>query len=190
MFWPRDIWGRYAADLEEFKEATNRTAAIHCLNHMVTDALGLLPACITYMSQLKDPRVGGSRQAGTRPHIKLMWSCVVHYSWLMQRPGLCQVMLWLMYAACLVICMWVTCLSPPATVLSRMLSEHMFYLCVLPLPLPHGGVAGRSSASAPSLRSWRWAPTPSATTTARCLRVSGGVWGRVNVSGQVPVLAS
>jgi farnesyl-diphosphate farnesyltransferase len=58
MFWPRDIWGRYAADLEDFKEATNRTSAIHCLNHMVTDALGLLPACITYMSQLKDPQVG------------------------------------------------------------------------------------------------------------------------------------
>jgi len=57
MFWPRDIWGRYAERLEDFQSPAHRTAALHCLNHMVTDALRHLPHCITYMSKLRDPQV-------------------------------------------------------------------------------------------------------------------------------------
>jgi hypothetical protein len=35
MFWPRDVWGRYASHLEDFKEPGARTAAVQCLNHLV-----------------------------------------------------------------------------------------------------------------------------------------------------------
>lgn len=35
MFWPREVWGRYASSLDEFKNPANRTAAVHCLNHLV-----------------------------------------------------------------------------------------------------------------------------------------------------------
>jgi farnesyl-diphosphate farnesyltransferase len=35
MFWPKAIWGKYGKTLEDFKEASNREAAVKCLNHMV-----------------------------------------------------------------------------------------------------------------------------------------------------------
>lgn len=36
MFWPREIWGRYADELAAFKEPSHRKAAVRCLNHMVS----------------------------------------------------------------------------------------------------------------------------------------------------------
>ena len=35
MFWPREIWGRYAADLAAFKEPQHAEAAVAALNDMV-----------------------------------------------------------------------------------------------------------------------------------------------------------
>ena len=35
MFWPREIWGQYAPELEDFKDPTNRVAAVQCLNNLV-----------------------------------------------------------------------------------------------------------------------------------------------------------
>jgi hypothetical protein len=35
MWWPRDIWGRYADSLEAFKQPEHAAAAVRCLNHMV-----------------------------------------------------------------------------------------------------------------------------------------------------------
>ena len=35
MFWPREIWGRYAKSLDAFKDPANRGDAVRCLNHMV-----------------------------------------------------------------------------------------------------------------------------------------------------------
>lgn len=35
MFWPREIWGQYGRQLADFKRPDCRTAALHCLNHMV-----------------------------------------------------------------------------------------------------------------------------------------------------------
>ncbi|KAG2450142.1 hypothetical protein HYH02_000245 [Chlamydomonas schloesseri] len=53
MFWPRDIWGKYAPALADFKEPGNRRAAVQCLNDMITDALRHLPYCLAYMEQLR-----------------------------------------------------------------------------------------------------------------------------------------
>lgn len=40
MFWPEEIWGQYAKDLEEFKLAQNSDKAVQALNAMVANALG------------------------------------------------------------------------------------------------------------------------------------------------------
>eukprot|EP00878_Enallax_costatus_P022101 GHUV01023436.1.p1 GENE.GHUV01023436.1~~GHUV01023436.1.p1 ORF type:complete len:325 (+),score=79.94 GHUV01023436.1:206-1180(+) len=54
MFWPREIWGEYAQQLEDFKLQQNRIKAVQCLNHMVCNALHHLPHCIKYMQGLQD----------------------------------------------------------------------------------------------------------------------------------------
>ena len=57
MFWPAEIWGRYAASLDEFKEKGAAPAALACLNHMVTDAMRHALPALTYMERVTDPRV-------------------------------------------------------------------------------------------------------------------------------------
>ena len=57
MFWPRDIWGRYASSLAEFKDPAAAPAALRCLNHMVTDALRHALPALTYMSRVADPSI-------------------------------------------------------------------------------------------------------------------------------------
>jgi len=57
MFWPRDIWGRYASSLAEFKDPAASPAALRCLNHMVTDALRHAVPALTYMSRVTDPAI-------------------------------------------------------------------------------------------------------------------------------------
>ena len=39
MFWPREIWGKYAEQLADFQHQRHSKAAVQCLNHMITDAL-------------------------------------------------------------------------------------------------------------------------------------------------------
>jgi farnesyl-diphosphate farnesyltransferase len=55
MFWPQQVWARYAGELADFKEPSNRTAAVQCLNHLVTDALRHLPHCLSYMAAVQHP---------------------------------------------------------------------------------------------------------------------------------------
>ncbi|GMH39565.1 hypothetical protein BSKO_07463 [Bryopsis sp. KO-2023] len=57
MFWPRDVWGLYGKELEDFKAPENREGAIKCLNHLITDALRHVPSCFEYMGKLKDPMI-------------------------------------------------------------------------------------------------------------------------------------
>lgn len=35
MWWPKDIWGKYAGSLEEFQQPEHAAAAVTCLNDMV-----------------------------------------------------------------------------------------------------------------------------------------------------------
>jgi farnesyl-diphosphate farnesyltransferase len=57
-FWPQSVWTRYSksGELGYFTEAGNqgdvRDAALSCLNELVTDALELVPDCLTYLSKL------------------------------------------------------------------------------------------------------------------------------------------
>lgn len=57
MFWPKEIWGKYAKALEDFKDASNKESALACLNHMITDALSHVDECLDYMSKLRDPSI-------------------------------------------------------------------------------------------------------------------------------------
>lgn len=57
IFWPKDVWNKYTQRLEDFKEPQHLKAGLHCLNDLITDALGLVEFCLTYLSKLKDPKV-------------------------------------------------------------------------------------------------------------------------------------
>eukprot|EP00958_Prasinococcus_capsulatus_P002200 scaffold201_cov405-Prasinococcus_capsulatus_cf.AAC.24 len=54
MFWPKEIWGKYAKKLDEFKEPENIDQAVCCLNAMITDALKRVPHVLQYLELLKD----------------------------------------------------------------------------------------------------------------------------------------
>mmetsp|Transcript_1664 Transcript_1664/g.4830 ORF Transcript_1664/g.4830 Transcript_1664/m.4830 type:complete len:479 (-) Transcript_1664:515-1951(-) len=54
MFWPREIWGKYADELDAFKDPKNAPAAVACLNDMVTDALKHVPYCLQYLARVRD----------------------------------------------------------------------------------------------------------------------------------------
>ncbi|KAM7264211.1 hypothetical protein ACFE04_001894 [Oxalis oulophora] len=54
MFWPRQIWGKYADKLEDFKYEENSEKAVQCLNDLVTNALTHVEDCLIYMSALRD----------------------------------------------------------------------------------------------------------------------------------------
>ncbi|DBB12544.1 TPA: hypothetical protein ACH3X3_005339 [Trebouxia sp. C0006] len=56
MFWPKEIWGLYGEALADFKEPSNASQAVQCLNHMVTDALRHAPECLRYMEQVRNPQ--------------------------------------------------------------------------------------------------------------------------------------
>mmetsp|Transcript_20164 Transcript_20164/g.36231 ORF Transcript_20164/g.36231 Transcript_20164/m.36231 type:complete len:519 (-) Transcript_20164:72-1628(-) len=57
MFWPRDVWSRYASTLDEFKAPSHRVGAVRCLNHLILDALRHLPHCVEYMQSLRNTQV-------------------------------------------------------------------------------------------------------------------------------------
>lgn len=57
IYWPRDIWGKYADRLEDFKKEENSTKALCCLNELTTDALVHAKDCLICISHLQDPRV-------------------------------------------------------------------------------------------------------------------------------------
>ncbi|DBA93310.1 hypothetical protein WJX79_008701 [Trebouxia sp. C0005] len=56
MFWPKEIWGLYGEALADFKDPSNASQAVKCLNHMVTDALRHAPECLRYMEQVRNPK--------------------------------------------------------------------------------------------------------------------------------------
>ncbi|KAG6386437.1 hypothetical protein SASPL_155339 [Salvia splendens] len=57
MFWPREIWSKYANKLEDLKYEENSVKSVHCLNDMVTNALTHVEDCLKYMHALRDPAI-------------------------------------------------------------------------------------------------------------------------------------
>ncbi|KAL5855404.1 hypothetical protein ACOSQ3_005245 [Xanthoceras sorbifolium] len=57
MFWPCEIWRKYANKLEDLQYEENSVEAVQCLNEMVTDALRHVEDCLKHLSALKDNAV-------------------------------------------------------------------------------------------------------------------------------------
>ncbi|XP_058113635.1 squalene synthase 1-like [Magnolia sinica] len=57
MFWPRQVWSKYADKLEDLKYEECSIKAVQCLNELVTNALTHVEDCLKYMSALRDPVV-------------------------------------------------------------------------------------------------------------------------------------
>jgi len=55
-FWPRQIWGKYMEDIHDYKDS-NLNESIYGLNHMVTDALALIPQCLEYLRLINNPGI-------------------------------------------------------------------------------------------------------------------------------------
>ncbi|KAI8055800.1 farnesyl-diphosphate farnesyltransferase 1 [Syncephalis plumigaleata] len=57
LFWPREIWSKYAEDPEVFRHPEHRDKALACLNHMCLDAIMHIPDAIEYMSLIRNQSV-------------------------------------------------------------------------------------------------------------------------------------
>jgi len=57
IFYPKDIWGKYAKKIGDLKEPENKEAALQCLNEMVTNAMAHINDCLDYMLLLRHPNV-------------------------------------------------------------------------------------------------------------------------------------
>lgn len=57
VFWPKEVWSKYAANLEDFQNAPDTKDSLSCLNHLVCDALQHVPDCLDYIRQLRNPDV-------------------------------------------------------------------------------------------------------------------------------------
>lgn len=57
VFWPREIWSKYAEEITDFIAPSNSRHALACMNELITNALEHVPVCIDYMSRLREPRV-------------------------------------------------------------------------------------------------------------------------------------
>lgn len=56
-WWPKEIFGHYVPELAALADPENSQKATACLNHMVTDALELLPSCAAYLDRLQHDAV-------------------------------------------------------------------------------------------------------------------------------------
>jgi len=56
-FWPEEVWSLYAKDLSNFQSPQIRESAVHCLNHLITDALEHVIDCLDYMKQIHTQNV-------------------------------------------------------------------------------------------------------------------------------------
>ncbi|GAB4816197.1 hypothetical protein N2152v2_003243 [Parachlorella kessleri] len=65
MFWPREIWGRYAQDLAAFKEPQNAEAAVAALNDMEIQQLRHLPCSMRSVGAAPQPATAALTSA---PH--------------------------------------------------------------------------------------------------------------------------
>lgn len=45
-FWPKEVWGQYVDQLGDLKQEANLPEAIACLNHLICDALEMVPSCL------------------------------------------------------------------------------------------------------------------------------------------------
>lgn len=57
LFWPKQVWSRYASNVHDLALWSNRDRALACLNELITDAMKHAQDCLDYLKDLKDPSV-------------------------------------------------------------------------------------------------------------------------------------
>jgi len=57
VFYPKAVWGKWAKDIADFKDASNINSALNCLNELITDAMAHASDCLDYLAVLRDPSV-------------------------------------------------------------------------------------------------------------------------------------
>lgn len=57
IFWPKDVWSKYADRLEDFQKEEHIPKGVQCLNELITESLDQIPHCIRYMELLKDRQI-------------------------------------------------------------------------------------------------------------------------------------
>ncbi|XP_023755298.2 squalene synthase 2 [Lactuca sativa] len=57
VYWPRQVWSKYASKPEDLKHKENSVKAIQCLNDMITNALIHIEDCLKYLSGIRDPAI-------------------------------------------------------------------------------------------------------------------------------------
>jgi farnesyl-diphosphate farnesyltransferase len=57
VFYPKDVWSKYAHSIEEFKDPKNIKAAVCCLNELITDAMKHATQCLDYMKMIRERSV-------------------------------------------------------------------------------------------------------------------------------------
>ncbi|XP_071695273.1 squalene synthase 1-like [Rutidosis leptorrhynchoides] len=55
IFWPDEIWSKYANNLKDLTYEENSENAIRCLNEMVTNALAYVGDCVEFLSRFRNP---------------------------------------------------------------------------------------------------------------------------------------
>ncbi|KAF9350983.1 bifunctional farnesyl-diphosphate farnesyltransferase/squalene synthase [Mortierella sp. NVP85] len=53
-FWPKEIWGQYAKEMEYLIKPENKDQALQCLSHLVSNAMGHIKDVLEYLSMIKN----------------------------------------------------------------------------------------------------------------------------------------
>ncbi|XP_064620625.1 squalene synthase-like [Lineus longissimus] len=57
IFWPKQVWSKYALKFEDLAKPEKRGDALACLNELISSALRHVPDVIKYMARLRNPSV-------------------------------------------------------------------------------------------------------------------------------------
>jgi len=57
VFYPKAIWDKYASAITDFKDPSNVSSAVKCLNEMITNAMSHAADCLDYLEIIRDPSV-------------------------------------------------------------------------------------------------------------------------------------
>jgi farnesyl-diphosphate farnesyltransferase len=53
-FWPKEIWGQYAKEMEDLVKPENKDQALQCSSHLVSNAMGHIKDVLEYLSMIKN----------------------------------------------------------------------------------------------------------------------------------------
>ncbi|KAL0481810.1 farnesyl-diphosphate farnesyltransferase [Acrasis kona] len=57
VFWPKEVWSQYAPEGNIYDFDKHQVEGVMCLNHLIVDALQLVPSVLQYMKMIKDDKL-------------------------------------------------------------------------------------------------------------------------------------